>query len=170
MAAFELFKKQDFTRVTTKKIAQEAGVNEITIFRKFKTKYLLFQAVLDKYKLKIMKILNSIKLIDEEMELKPQLYQLLEQFIENFNDHMPILFTLFPPFFLDSFEFLLSSYNTKEILGSFDYKIAGRLFFGYVIFLSIANQHKSRDVQSDDQDSTLWYKKMHQQAIDLFLV
>ncbi|WP_459538200.1 TetR/AcrR family transcriptional regulator [Methanobrevibacter sp.] len=34
-ATFDILQKEGVTKTTTKKIAAEAGVNEVTIFRKF---------------------------------------------------------------------------------------------------------------------------------------
>ncbi len=47
--ALELFSKNGYTGVSTKRIAKEADVNEVTIFRKFGTKNKLFQEVIAKY-------------------------------------------------------------------------------------------------------------------------
>ena len=47
--ALELFSKHGYNGVTTKQIAKESGVNEVTIFRKFETKNNLFQQVITKY-------------------------------------------------------------------------------------------------------------------------
>jgi len=43
-ASLIVLKKEGFTKATTKKIAAEAGVNEITIFRKFENKKNLIDA------------------------------------------------------------------------------------------------------------------------------
>lgn len=47
--ALELFSKHGYGGVSTKQIAKESGVNEVTIFRKFETKSNLFQQVISKY-------------------------------------------------------------------------------------------------------------------------
>ena len=47
--ALELFSKYGYSGVSTKQIAKESGVNEVTIFRKFETKSNLFQQVISKY-------------------------------------------------------------------------------------------------------------------------
>lgn len=47
--ALELFSKHGYSGVSTKQIAKESKVNEITIFRKFETKNNLFQQVISKY-------------------------------------------------------------------------------------------------------------------------
>jgi len=48
-AARDLFAEKGFTSSTTKEIAKKAGVNEVTIFRYFKTKENLFEAVFENF-------------------------------------------------------------------------------------------------------------------------
>ncbi|MDO5825750.1 MAG: helix-turn-helix domain-containing protein [Methanosphaera sp.] len=40
VATFDILQREGLQKATTKKIAFEAGVNEVTIFRKFKNKIL----------------------------------------------------------------------------------------------------------------------------------
>ncbi len=47
--ALELFSKFGYSGVSTKQIARESGVNEVTIFRKFESKSNLFQQVITRY-------------------------------------------------------------------------------------------------------------------------
>lgn len=46
-AALKLFSEKGYTGATTRVIAEEAGVNELTLFRKFKTKENLFHRVIN---------------------------------------------------------------------------------------------------------------------------
>ncbi len=48
-AAIDLFSKEGYESVTTKKIAEQAGVSEMTLFRHFGTKLNLFQEAYDTY-------------------------------------------------------------------------------------------------------------------------
>ena len=48
-ATFSILQKEGFTKATTKKIAAEAGVNEVTIFRKFKNKNNLVEITKEYY-------------------------------------------------------------------------------------------------------------------------
>ena len=186
MNACKLFKKQDFTRVTMKKIAQESGVNEITIFRKFKTKKLLFQAVLDKYRADVMKIIHNISLFDENQDLQTKLNNIHEEFTSYYKDNISLMFTFwsesryspeiqqqlgrFPLFVLNSFEFLLTSADSREKLRSIDYRIAGMLFFGFTMFFSLANTYTyPADKQLIPQDYGLEDKKIYEQIVDIFL-
>ena len=47
--ALELFSKYGYSGVSTKQIARESSVNEVTIFRKFESKSNLFQQVITRY-------------------------------------------------------------------------------------------------------------------------
>jgi AcrR family transcriptional regulator len=48
-AAMELFSEKGYAAVTTKEIAAKAQVNEVTLFRYFRTKLLLYNNVFSKY-------------------------------------------------------------------------------------------------------------------------
>ena len=69
-ATFRIHQKEGVKKATTNKIAAEAGVNEITIFRKFKTKKNLIEIVKEHYmKIFIDKIENIFDFSeDEEIE------------------------------------------------------------------------------------------------------
>jgi AcrR family transcriptional regulator len=49
-AALDLFSEKGLEATTTLKIAKKAGVNEVTLFRHFKSKMALFDAVMDEVK------------------------------------------------------------------------------------------------------------------------
>ena len=66
-ATFKILQKEGVKKATTKKIAAEAGVNEITIFRKFKTKKNLIEIVKEHYmKIFIDKIENIFDFSEDE--------------------------------------------------------------------------------------------------------
>lgn len=48
-AARDLFSQNGYNATTTKEIAKKAGVNEVTIFRKFQSKQKLFEAVYEHF-------------------------------------------------------------------------------------------------------------------------
>ena len=48
-ATFDILQKERVQKATTKKIAAEAGVNEVTIFRKFENKKNLVEITIDYY-------------------------------------------------------------------------------------------------------------------------
>lgn len=48
-ATFGILQKEGFAKATTKKIAAEAGVNEVTVFRKFQNKNNLVEITKEYY-------------------------------------------------------------------------------------------------------------------------
>lgn len=59
-ATFGILQKEGVTKATTKKIAAEAGVNEVTIFRKFQNKNNLIEVTKEFYLGKFLKKLEEI--------------------------------------------------------------------------------------------------------------
>lgn len=68
-ATFTLLQKEGLEKTTTKKIAAEAGVNEITIFRKFETKSNLIEIVKDHYLQILLDELEEIFDFNEDDEI-----------------------------------------------------------------------------------------------------
>lgn len=68
-ATFTLLQKEGPEKTTTKKIAAEAGVNEITIFRKFETKSNLIEIVKDHYLQILIDKLEEIFDFNEDDEI-----------------------------------------------------------------------------------------------------
>lgn len=60
MATFSIVQKEGFPKATTKKIAAEAGVNEVTIFRKFENKNNLIEITKEYYTQKLVDRLEEI--------------------------------------------------------------------------------------------------------------
>jgi AcrR family transcriptional regulator len=59
-ATFGILQKEGFAKTTTKKIAAEAGVNEVTIFRKFKNKQNLIDVTKEYYLQILLEKLDEI--------------------------------------------------------------------------------------------------------------
>ena len=80
-ATFALLQKEGPEKTTTKKIAAEAGVNEITIFRKFETKNNLIEIVKAHYLQVLVDELDEIFDFNEDEEidefLKSKFYTIL---------------------------------------------------------------------------------------------
>ena len=89
MATFSILQREGFTKATTKKIAAEAGVNEVTVFRNFKNKNNLVEITKDYY---LQIFLNKLEEIfefeeDEGIEeyLKISFYGILNLSDEDFS-------------------------------------------------------------------------------------
>ena len=65
-ATFNIIQKKGVQKATTKKIAAEAGVNEVTIFRKFENKKNLIEATKDYYMAKLLSKLEETFDFDED--------------------------------------------------------------------------------------------------------
>jgi AcrR family transcriptional regulator len=69
-ASLIVLKKEGFTKATTKKIAAEAGVNEITIFRKFENKKNLIDATKEYHLKNILEKLDDIFDFSEDEDIE----------------------------------------------------------------------------------------------------
>ncbi|MBU0994833.1 MAG: TetR/AcrR family transcriptional regulator [Proteobacteria bacterium] len=67
-AALDLFSEKGFHATTTRKIAEKAGVNEVTLFRQFNNKLTLFQETLNEIK----KIGFDMDIRAKEFEIEPE--------------------------------------------------------------------------------------------------
>ena len=72
-ATFNIVQKEGVQKATTKKIAAEAGVNEVTIFRKFENKKNLIEATKDYYMAKLLSKLEEIFDFDEDDSIEEYL-------------------------------------------------------------------------------------------------
>lgn len=88
-ATFGILQKEGFAKATTKKIAAEAGVNEVTIFRNFQNKNNLVECTKDYYLQGLIDKLEEIFEFgeDEEIEeyLKISFYGILNLSDEDFS-------------------------------------------------------------------------------------
>ena len=72
-ATFNIVQKEGVQKATTKKIAAEAGVNEVTIFRKFENKKNLIEATKDYYMAKLLSRLEETFDFDEDGSIEEYL-------------------------------------------------------------------------------------------------
>lgn len=72
-ATFDILQKEGVTKTTTKKIAAEAGVNEVTIFRKFQNKKNLVEITKECYLQRYLDKMEEIFDFDEDFEIEDYL-------------------------------------------------------------------------------------------------
>lgn len=72
-ATFDILQKEGFTKATTKKIAAEAGVNEVTIFRKFQNKNNLVEITKEYYLQILFNKLEEVFDFNEDDEIEAYL-------------------------------------------------------------------------------------------------
>lgn len=69
-ATIKILDKEGWEGATTKRIAAEAGVNEVTLFRKFKTKQLLLEAAKNRCATEFLEELELILKINEKIDIQ----------------------------------------------------------------------------------------------------
>ncbi len=69
-ATIKILDKEGWEGATTKRIAAEAGVNEVTLFRKFKTKQLLLEAAKNRCANHFLKELELLLEIDDKIDIR----------------------------------------------------------------------------------------------------
>lgn len=72
-STFNIVQREGVQKATTKKIAAEAGVNEVTIFRKFENKKNLIEATKDYYMTKLLSRLEETFDYDEDESIEDYL-------------------------------------------------------------------------------------------------
>lgn len=88
-ATFKILREEGVQKATTKKIAAEAGVNEVTIFRKFENKKNLVQVTKDYYLNALIEKLENTFSFEEDDEIEDYIqncfYGVLEYTREDFS-------------------------------------------------------------------------------------
>lgn len=71
-AALKVFATEGYTGATTRKIAEEANVAEVTLFRKFKSKENLLKEVLNNHQ-SVLLSLNNLLRVDKNLDVETEL-------------------------------------------------------------------------------------------------
>ena len=90
-ATFSILQKEGFTKATTKKIAAEAGVNEVTIFRKFQNKNNLVETTKEYYLERFLEKLEEIFDFYEDDEIEGYLQSNFRGLLELSEDDFSII-------------------------------------------------------------------------------
>ncbi|MCI1893174.1 MAG: TetR/AcrR family transcriptional regulator [Lactobacillus sp.] len=99
-ASLDLFATQGFDRTSTRDIAQAAGVSEGTVYKRFKTKDAILQALLAPF-------------VDEIIP------QIAGEFVDNTMTKVPAEFeTLLHTILLDRFHYVMDNYRVVKIIAS----------------------------------------------------
>ena len=85
-ASFQILEKEGISKTTTKKIAERAGVSEVTLFRKFKNKQNLIELSKDYYCEYLIKNLEDIFEFEKNISVEEYLKTRFEKFV-NLTDH-----------------------------------------------------------------------------------
>jgi AcrR family transcriptional regulator len=84
-AALKVFSSQGYTGATTRRIAEEANVAEVTIFRKFQSKENLLKEVLIRNRVEISELDNLFR-IEEDVDIETELLALGKKIAKDLSD------------------------------------------------------------------------------------
>ncbi|MBE0524868.1 MAG: TetR/AcrR family transcriptional regulator [Methanosarcinales archaeon] len=93
-AAIKVFARKGYDGATTRKIAEAAGVNEVTLFRKFQSKENILRAVITRNREVILKTLDSVLQIEKEEDIKTSLHTLGRSLLEVMRERVNIMVIL----------------------------------------------------------------------------
>ncbi len=166
--ALRLFSKRGYLGATTKEIAKEAGIAEVTLFRHFPSKEKLFEDVLNTYS--FLPILKGLLLELSKMPYEKALTIIAKRFLATLDSRKDMIHIMHSEVhrypekihkiyhgFIDETIKTLASYfhkmHQKGILRKFDTESGARAFLG--MFFSFFNAKefymykKHRDIDTD---------------------
>ena len=119
-ATFNIIQKEGVQKATTKKIAAEAGVNEVTIFRKFENKKNLIEATKDYYLTKLLSKLEETFDFDEDDTIEEYLKRSFHGILEFSPEDINIIRVAMQEIKVESDKKLLISHITDTIINKME--------------------------------------------------
>lgn len=170
-ASLKLFSEKGFIGATTKEIAKEACIAEITLFRHFPTKESLFEEVISRYSFlpALRDLLPEIRKLSYEdalatiarkfldtLLLRKNLIRIMQTEIHRYPEQMQKIYNSL----IDEVIRTLASYfeemQGKEILSEFDTDMGARAFLGMFFSYFNAQEFKMRKkFKGDDREKTI---------------
>jgi len=166
--ALRLFSKKGYLGATTKEIAKEAGVAEVTLFRHFPSKEKLFEEVINTYsflpalkgllpqiaKMPYEKALIIIaKRFLKTLTLRKDIIQIMHSEIQRYPEKIHRIYHTFIDELFETLASYFKKIQKKGILKGFDADIGTRVFLGmfysYFIGEEIMMFKKYRDGNTD---------------------
>ena len=172
-ATLKLISEKGYLRATTKDIAREAGVTEVTLFRHFGSKERLFEAVINKYtflpSLKDLlseiseysdsyeKVLHTIGvLFFETLKERKSLVKIMTSEINIYPEKVREIYTQF----IDETDRVLAGYfrsqQKRGMLRRFSPEMAASVFFGMIFsYFRLEEIVKGRDIRKKELDGII---------------
>ena len=119
-ATFNIVQKEGVQKATTKKIAAEAGVNEVTIFRKFENKKNLIETTKDYYLTKLLSKLEKTFDFDEDDTIEEYLKRSFHGILEFSPEDINIIRVAMQEIKVESDKKLLISHITDTIINKME--------------------------------------------------
>jgi len=93
-AAMKVFSKEGYEGAKTLKIAREAGVSEVTLFRKFHSKENILKLVINRHQKEILQNLDSILLMEKDADVEICLQNLGKSLMQLMEERMDFIIML----------------------------------------------------------------------------
>lgn len=168
-AAMKVFSKNGYNGSTTIKIAREANVNEITIFRKFKSKENLLKAVVENNLTETLENLDTILCMEKSTDIEICIKTLgisFKQFLDERMDFILIVanegrkrpelkhtFTLFRSKMIEHLEEYFKTQIAHENIRKIDPEVLAFTLFSFIFYKSISEKMFDDDLLLDDTDA-----------------
>jgi len=170
-AALKLFSQKGYLGATTKEIAKEAGIAEITLFRHFPTKERLFEEVINTYS--FLPALKELMPEIARMSYEKALAEIAKRFLETLSSRKDLIQIMHSEMhrypekihmihnsIIDDVIKTLASYfeklKTKGVLKDFDSELGARAFLGMFFSYFNAQELKMRKkYKGDDTEMTI---------------
>ncbi|NWF97529.1 MAG: TetR/AcrR family transcriptional regulator [Nitrospirae bacterium] len=177
--AIKLFSKKGYLGATTKEIAKEAGIAEVTLFRYFPSKENLFEETLSVYSfLPVLKGLlpdlanmpfdKALKIIAHEflntLESKKYLIRIMHSEVSNYPDKVHKIYHNFIEEMIKTLASFFEEQQKKGILREFNTNSGAMAFLG--MFFSFFN---ARELHMMKNFKNLDVKKIVEDFIDIFI-
>ncbi len=166
-SALKLFSEKGFLGATTKEIAKNAGVSEVTLFRHFSSKEKLFEEVINRYSFlpKLKEVLQeaeklpypeSLKLIAESflevLEMKKSLVRIMLSEKHRYPEKIKKIYKTIIENIFQLLSSYFSSLQEKGILREFDTKYASMAFLGMFFSYFLWKGGEENKISSEDED------------------
>lgn len=178
-ATLRLISKKGYLGTTTREIAQEAGVTELTLFRNFGSKERLFEEVLNRYTFlpKLRKLLpelgelsydEALRVVGirflETLKGRKSLVRIMLSEINLYPDKIRELHNSFINELIQTLANYLRSLQKKNMLRRFSPEIAARAFLGMIF-----SYFKAEEIVRGRNISKKEIEKMVEKFVDIFV-
>ncbi len=180
-SALKLFSQKGYLGATTKEIAKEAKITEVTLFRYFPSKENLFEEVINTYSFlpKLKEILENVKNISYEKALKIIAYEFIK-LLESKKDLVKIMHSEMQRYpekikkihenVIENTLRLLSEYfdtlQKKDVLRKFNSNLAARAFLGMFFSYFYAKEiRECLNIHKNDYD----FNEVLDVYVDIFI-
>lgn len=164
-AARSLFIRKGYRGTTTREIAAEAGVSEVTLFRKFGSKKNLLKRIMDTSKRRVSALLDDV--LNADREPQEVIYDVISGLTEVIvNEKMDLLFVMLAERELEehgfeeweisdstgemiytSLENYLSKMTEKGKIRDVDPGVAAELIIGYISHASLSSHFRCHETR-----------------------